>query len=142
MTPDDTDRLGSDAATVINRIATLQEAGIISRFGVIVRHRALGWRANAMVVWDMDHDHITRAGPILSAQPGITLCYERRPVPGVWPYRLYSMIHARSRAEALETLGQVAALPELAGASHVPLFSQHCFRQTGATVALPQKVSA
>ena len=65
-----------------------------------------------MVVWDMPHEAITDAGPLLAAHPGITLCYERRPVPGIWPYRLYSMIHARSRAEALNVLDRVCALPE------------------------------
>lgn len=117
------------------RIHALSTARIISRFGIIVRHRALGWRANAMVVWDIDHEAITQAGPVLAAQPGVTLCYERRVVEGVWPYRLYSMIHARSRDEALQHLKAAAALPELCGVPHVPLFSSHCFKQTGAMIA-------
>ncbi len=131
------DRLGRDrgACEVIERIRRLSEARIISRFGVIVRHRALGWRSNAMVVWDLPHEAITRAGPALAAAPGVTLCYERRPVPGVWPYRLYSMIHARSRAEALDRLEAAAAMPELRGVPHLALFSSHCFKQTGAMVA-------
>ena len=87
-----------------------------------------------MVVWDMPHDAITRAGPVLAAQPGVTLCYERRPVAGVWPYRLYSMIHARSRAEALGTLEAAARRPELKDVPHLALFSSHCFKQTGALV--------
>ncbi len=134
--------LGMSEDDVLSRVRALVEAGIISRLGVIVRHRALGWRSNAMVVWDMEHDQITHAGPILAAQPGITLCYERRPVPGVWPYRLYSMIHARSRADAMATLTRVCSLPEFDGVPHHPLFSLHCFKQTGAMVAAPAKVSA
>lgn len=119
---------------VIARIRALAEAGIIARFGVIVRHRALGWRSNAMVVWDMEPDRIADVGPFLAAQPGITLCYERRPVPGVWPYRLYCMIHARSRPSALETLSRVADLPGLRGVAHKALFSLRCFKQTGALI--------
>lgn len=131
------DRLGREMDDVLARIRTLIDARIIARLGVIVRHRALGWRANAMVVWDLPSAAIDRAGPMLAAQPGITLCYERRPVPGVWPYRLYCMIHARSRAEALDRLQSVAALPELADAPHLALFSSRCFKQTGAMVAAP-----
>ncbi len=126
--------LGRTTPDVMARIKALHDAGIISRLGVIVRHRALGWSANAMVVWDMPADQVGTAGPALAAHPGVTLCYERNPVEDIWPYRLYSMIHARSRNEALETLSGAAALPELTGARHKVLFSTRCFKQTGALI--------
>ena len=128
--------LGRREDEVLERIRVLQEAGVIARLGVIVRHRALGWRANAMVVWDIAPERIDAAGPRLAAHPGVTLCYERQPAPGVWPYRLYAMIHARSRSEALEVLSAAAALPELAGAPYRVLFSLQCFKQTGALISL------
>ncbi|GAB4291847.1 MAG: Lrp/AsnC family transcriptional regulator [Roseovarius sp.] len=126
--------LGRSMDDVLGRIRALLAARIISRLGVIVRHRALGWRANAMVVWDLPEAEAARAGPALAAQPGITLCYQRRPGGPDWPYRLYCMIHARSRVEALARLEAAAALPELAGARHLALFSSRCFKQTGALV--------
>lgn len=126
---------------VLARIKALHDAGIISRLGVIVRHRALGWSANAMVVWDMPASQIDTAGPALAAHPGVTLCYERNPVEDVWPYRLYSMIHARSRSEAQEVLSGAVALPELAGARHKVLFSTRCFKQTGALIQ-PKEAAA
>lgn len=129
------DDLARPQVQIIDRIKALTAAGIISRLGVIVRHRALGWRANAMVVWDVPHDTITQAGPALAASPGVTLCYERTPVAGIWPYRLYSMIHARSRPEALTHLQAAADLPGLKGAKHLALFSSRCFKQTGALVS-------
>ena len=128
-------KLGRSETGVLERIAALQEADIISRLGVIVRHRALGWRANAMVVWELSSEQIDVAGPKLATMPGVTLCYERRPVPEVWPYRLYSMIHARDRSEAEGLLEAAAALPELQGVPHVALFSNRCFKQTGAMIA-------
>jgi len=121
---------------VTGRIKALQAAGIITRLGVIVRHRALGWRSNAMVVWDMPSAAIDQAGPRLASLPGVTLCYERRPVPGQWPYRLYNMIHARSRDEARAVLARARALPELADVAHKVLFSTRCFKQTGALISL------
>lgn len=127
--------LGWQEEDVLDRIAVLQDAGIISRLGVIVRHRALGWRSNAMVVWDIRPELVDAAGPALAAVPGVTLCYERRPVAGVWPYRLYCMIHARSRKEALESLTKASALPELTGVDRRILFSCRCFKQTGAMIA-------
>ncbi len=124
------DRLGQDEAAIISRIADLIAAGILTRLGVIVRHRALGFTANAMVVWDVAD--AAQAGPALAALPGVTLAYERRPVAGVWPYRLYCMIHARSRPEAMDVLATARALPALAGVDHRILFSTRCFKQSGA----------
>lgn len=124
------ERLGQDEAAIISRIADLVAAGILTRLGVIVRHRALGFTANAMVVWDVAD--AAQAGPALAALPGVTLAYERRPVAGVWPYRLYCMIHARSRPEAMDVLATARALPALAGVDHRILFSTRCFKQSGA----------
>lgn len=129
--------LGRPEAEVIARIAALVEAGIISRLGIILRHRRLGWRANAMVVWQMPEAEIDAAGQRLAAQPGVTLCYRRRPDPR-WPYNLYCMIHARSREEALATLDAAAEATGLGALPRRVLFSTRCFRQRGALV-LPEK---
>ncbi|MFN4192776.1 MAG: Lrp/AsnC family transcriptional regulator [Tabrizicola sp.] len=126
-------QLGRDEGAVISRIGDLLAAGILTRLGVIVRHRSLGFTANAMVVWDVAD--ATGAGQALAALPGVTLAYERRPVPGVWPYRLFCMIHARSRPEALDVLDKARALPALAGMNHRVLFSTRCFKQSGARLS-------
>jgi hypothetical protein len=88
-----------------------------------------------MVVWQLDDAEAAETGPRLAAQPGVTLCYQRRPAPGLWPYTLYAMIHARSREEALATLSTAEAGAGLAGRPREILFSLRCFRQRGATVA-------
>lgn len=128
-------RIGREEAAVIHRIAELLEAGILTRLGVIVRHRSLGFTANAMVVWEVPEGGTEAAGQALATLPGVTLAYERRPVAGVWPYRLYCMIHARSRPEALAVLDSARALPALAGIDHRILFSTRCFKQSGARLS-------
>lgn len=127
-------RLNRSEDDILERIGILHDAAIISRLGVIVRHRALGWSSNAMVVWQMEPKEIDTAGPKLAKFPGVTLCYERVPVRDIWPYRLYSMIHGRSRAETLEVLQAVCTLPEMKEVPHKVLFSTHCFKQTGAMI--------
>lgn len=122
-------------AEVISRIRALAEARILTRVGVIVRHRALGWTQNAMVVWRLPEAAVEAAGTALAGVPGVTLCYQRRCVPGLWSWPLFCMIHARSRAEAMEVLVQARALPELQGVPHRILFSTRCFRQRGAVIA-------
>lgn len=131
-------QLGWTEAEVLTRIKALQAARILTRVGIIVRHRALGWRSNAMVVWDLPEDRIEAAGMALARHPGVTLCYQRRPAPRRWPYALYCMIHGRSRAESLDVLTRARALPELAGATPEVLFSVRCFKQTGALVHRPE----
>lgn len=127
--------LGLSERAVIDRIAILQTAGILTRVGIIVRHRSLGWSANAMVVWTVPEARMIAAGRALAAHRGVTLCYQRRTVPGVWDHGLYSMIHARSRDEALATLAQAADLPELTDCVHETLFSVRCYKQTGAQIS-------
>ena len=124
--------LGMRETRLIQRITALQAAHLITRMGVIVRHRAVGWSANAMVVWNLPDRDIETAGEALARVPGVTLCYQRETVPGIWPYGLFSMIHARSRTEALTVLDRARALPLLGDANHKVLFSTRCFKQTGA----------
>jgi hypothetical protein len=50
------------------------------------------------------------------------------------------MIHGRSRPEAMAVLATARALPDLRGAPHQVLFSQRCFKQTGARL-LPSEAA-
>ena len=126
--------LNRTEADILTRIAALAQARLLTRVGVIVKHRALGWRENAMVVWQLPETAIPAAGAALAAVPGVTLCYQRRTVPGLWDWPLFCMIHARTRPEAMAVLDLARALPELAGVPHRILFSTRCFRQRGATI--------
>ncbi len=135
-------KLNRPEEEILQRIEVLDAAGVLSRIGVIVRHRALGWSSNAMVVWELPEEEINRVGPALTAVPGITLCYQRRPVPGVWPYSLYCMIHARSRVEAMSVLDRACDEVGLREVPHQVLFSVRCFKQTGARVLLEKGAAA
>ncbi|MDO5647877.1 AsnC family transcriptional regulator [Paracoccus sp. (in: a-proteobacteria)] len=129
------ERLERTESDIIARIGQLAAARLLTRVGVIVRHRRLGYRANAMVVWQVPDDRIDAAGRALAATPGVTLSYRRRVVPGVWEWPLFCMIHAQSREQARTVLDAARAHPELSGAAHKVLFSTRCFKQTGALIA-------
>ncbi|HRZ06756.1 MAG TPA: AsnC family transcriptional regulator, partial [Candidatus Competibacteraceae bacterium] len=45
--------LGLSEQTVLERLQYGLRQGVVKRLGIIVRHRELGYRANAMVVWDI-----------------------------------------------------------------------------------------
>ena len=104
------------------------------RFGVIVRHRALGYRANAMVVWDIPDDHVAAVAPTLAALPFVTLCYRRPRRPG-WPYNLFCMIHGRERGEVEGIIAGLRERHGIADCAYDVLFSLTRFKQNGARYA-------
>jgi len=129
------EQLGVDEAEVIARLQDLQEQGIIKRMGIVVRHRALGYRANAMVVWDVPDDQVAATGCCLGSVPFVTLCYRRpRRLPD-WPYNLFTMIHGHSREQVLARVGHLLNSCAMRGVAHQVLFSKRCFKQRGARYA-------
>lgn len=125
--------LGEDE--VIAALDRLIADGVIKRMGVIVRHHELGYRANAMVVWDVPDERAGDAGRRLAGLPFVTLCYRRPRRLPLWPYNLFCMIHGRDRGvvEALiEQAGEAAGLHRLPRAV---LFSGRRFKQRGARYA-------
>ena len=128
--------IGLSEAEVIDRIGRLQKEHLIKRFGVIVRHRELGYRANAMVVWNIPDDQVSRYGRCLGKFTHVTLCYQRpRHMPD-WPYNLFTMIHGRDREEVLENVESIARECGLADVPRKVLFSGKRFKQRGARYAL------
>ena len=128
-------QLGLDEAEIIKRLAELQDAGMIKRMGVVVRHRALGYRANAMVVWDVPDSDLERVGCLLAAETCVTLCYQRpRRLPD-WPYNLFCMIHGRERDVVLRRIAQIIEFHGLQSIAHSVLFSGRSFKQRGAHYA-------
>lgn len=124
--------LGVDEQVVIDAITRMQEAGIITRFGVIVRHRELGYRANAMIVWDVPDEDVTAVGRTMSRFDFVTLCYRRPRRPPRWPFNLFCMIHGRSREVTLDRVAELARACGLQDRPHEILFSRRRFKQTGA----------
>jgi DNA-binding Lrp family transcriptional regulator len=124
--------LGIGEDDVLERLAILQENGTISRFGVVVSHRALGYRANAMVVWDVPDDQADDCGRRLAGLPFVTLSYRRPRRPPFWPYNLFCMIHGKDRRQVLAEVEAATRKAGLAGCDRAVLFSGRCFKQRGA----------
>ena len=123
---------GIDESTVLKRLEALIDSGVIKRFGIVVRHQELGYRANAMVVWDLADEDIDTAGERIGTLPFVTLCYRRpRRLPD-WPYNLFTMIHGRDRESVLAQVRTVEAALGLGEVPHAVLFSGRRFKQRGA----------
>lgn len=124
--------LGWTEQTVIDRLRSMIDAGVIKRLGVVVRHHELGYRANAMVVWDVPDDQVDVTGNLLGRQDCVTLCYQRpRRLPD-WPYNLFCMVHGRDRDDVLACIERMVEGLGLEGFAHAVLFSKRRFKQCGA----------
>jgi len=124
-------RIDMPETEVIERLTQLKQQGLIKRMGVIVKHQQLGYRANAMIVWNVPDDLIKQLGGHISRFSFVTLCYQRPRQPG-WPYNLYCMIHGKDKATVLNQLEQLVDACRLSGFDKEILFSRRCFKQRGA----------
>jgi siroheme decarboxylase len=124
--------LGMAEDEVIRRIEGMRAAGIIRRFGVIVRHHELGFRANAMAVWDIADERVGDIGTQLGDAAEVTLCYRRPRRPPDWPFNLFCMVHGRDRSAVEAAIAGLNQRFDLSAYPHAVLFSTKRFKQTGA----------
>jgi DNA-binding Lrp family transcriptional regulator len=124
-------RTGLGETEVIDRLASWQAGGVIRRFGVVVRHHELGYRANAMAVWDVPDRAAPGFGRALAAADGVTLAYRRARAYPAWPYNLYCMVHGLDRHQVVARLAEIDRGTGLHRFPHEVLFSRTRFKQTG-----------
>ena len=125
-------QIGSTEPRVIEGIQRIIQRGDMKRFGVVVRHRELGYRANAMVVWDIPDERVEALGRCIGQYDFVTLCYRRpRRLPD-WPYNLFCMIHGQDRSDVRKQVDFVVEQCDLHSIPRQILFSGRCFKQRGA----------
>jgi DNA-binding Lrp family transcriptional regulator len=127
------EQLACSENEVIEGIQRIMMRGDLKRFGVVVRHRQLGYRANGMVVWDVPDERVREVGHCIGQYAFVTLCYQRpRRLPD-WHYNLFSMIHGQDRAAVEAQVDFIVEQCGLQDIEHKILFSKRCFKQRGAS---------
>ena len=127
---------------VIERLTDMIDRGVIRRFGFVVQHRPLGYRANAMVVWNIPDDEVEAAARRIIAHDFVTLCYCRKRCEPQWPYNLYCMIHGQARAFVEKQIIVLKGAARLEPYQSQTLFSLRRFKQTGAKIHRPSSMEA
>lgn len=94
------DQLGLTEEVLLIKIKDMMKRGIIRRFSAAVRHREIGYTANAMVVWKIPESGIEKAGKIFATFEEVSHCYQRENSGG-WEYNLFTMVHGRNEDECL-----------------------------------------
>ncbi|MDH4096409.1 MAG: AsnC family transcriptional regulator [Betaproteobacteria bacterium] len=123
---------GLPEAELIGTLRRWLDNGVVRRIGAVVRHRRLGYEANAMVVWDVPEGEASAAGRRLAGDSAVTLCYRRARALPDWRYNLYCMVHGRARDPVAREIERLSARHGLGGYAREVLFSTRCFSQRAA----------
>ena len=130
-------RLGREPEALRERMRALLDRGVIRRIAAVPNHYRLGYRANGMSVWDVDDERISELGRRVGALPFVSHSYRRPRHPGVWPYNLFAMLHARTREEVLEKAEEIREILGPSCRGHDILFSSRILKKTGFRMADP-----
>jgi DNA-binding Lrp family transcriptional regulator len=95
------DKIGIEVTELLTKMQRMRDQDIMRRFGAIVRHRNLGFTANAMGAWIVPDDKAEEIGIKMAAFQQVSHCYQRPARPG-WPYNMFTMIHGKSKEKCEE----------------------------------------
>lgn len=109
--------------------------GAMRRYVGTLRHRRLGVRANAMVVWRATNGESDAAGQRLAQAPEISHCYARNEIDG-FPYTLYSMIHGPDVESCQEVASRLSG--EIGLKDYALLVSPKEYKKTRLRYFLPE----
>lgn len=125
------DTLGLTPNDVMQRMARMQETGVIRRIGAVPNHYKLGFKGNGMSVWDVPDSDVQTLGKLIGALDFVSHCYHRpRHLPH-WPYNLFAMVHGKDREEVMTQVQRIADLLGDAVREHDVLFSTRILKKTG-----------
>lgn len=92
------DNLGISESELLQRLQSYADSGKIRKMGAVLRHREIGYAANALCAWVVPESEIKKVGGIFAGEAAVTHCYSRLAAAD-WPYNFYTMIHAHDREE-------------------------------------------
>jgi DNA-binding Lrp family transcriptional regulator len=119
--------LGISQEELLTRLQAYRDDGKIRKLGAVLRHRQVGFAANALCAWIIPLERLDEVGIRLAAEPYISHCYARETHPD-WPYNLYTMLHAHSRAECEASAQNLSSLTGIT--DYILLYSHREWKKT------------
>jgi len=98
-------RLG--APSLLEKLRSMHDDGILRRFAAVLRHGEAGFSANGMACWRVPEERIEEVGERLAADSRVSHCYWRPTFPD-WPYPLFSMVHCETREQVAAIVGELS----------------------------------
>ncbi|MPZ87749.1 MAG: AsnC family transcriptional regulator [Nitriliruptorales bacterium] len=100
------ERLDTSEDALVKAAHALIDEGLMRRYAAVLNHRRAGFGANAMSVWKVPEERTDEYGYQLAGYAAVSHCY-RRPTYPDWPYALFGMIHATSKARIEEAVSDI-----------------------------------
>ncbi len=101
------ERVGISEEEFLRRVRELVDEKKIRKMGAVLRHREVGFKANALCAWNVSPDKLDDVAQTMSSNAAVSHCYDRTPAPN-WNYNLYTMIHAKTRDECEKIIGELS----------------------------------
>jgi len=121
------EKIGIPEEERLTILQDLSDRGVMRRFGATLRHQKSGYKANAMIAWQVEESRIEEVGKIMASFRQVSHCYRRSP-NGDWPYNLYTMVHAMKESKCHEIARKMS---EKAGVDNYSLlFSRRELKKT------------
>lgn len=135
-------QINASEQQIIDQITQWQHSGLIRRFGLVVKHRQLGFTANAMVVWNVPDELVDSIAEQLANFSEVSLCYRRPRRLPTWRYNLFCMIHGTCRNIVLAQIDKITKQLQRDNSALVidqnVLFSNKAYKQNGARYSKQQ----
>lgn len=122
--------LGIEQEVLLKRMQFFKESALMRKFSAALDHKKIGFRHNAMVVWNVPEMFIDKAGGAMASFDEVSHCYQRKNRDD-WNYNLYCMVHGRTKDECLDVVKKIS---DAIGADidYRVLFSSREEKKTGA----------
>ncbi len=121
-------RVGISEEEFLKRVRELVEEKKIRKMGAVLRHREVGFNANALCAWQVPPEKLDDIAQVMSSHVAVSHCYDRTPAPN-WNYNLYTMIHAKTRDECEQIINELSTI---AGVNNYKiLYTKREWKKTG-----------
>ncbi|MBQ7454486.1 MAG: AsnC family transcriptional regulator [Selenomonadaceae bacterium] len=100
-------RAGMSEQDFLQRVRQLVDEKKIRKMGAVLRHREVGFNANALCAWHVPPENLDAIAQVMISNAAVSHCYDRTPAPN-WNYNLYTMIHAKTRDECEKIISELS----------------------------------
>lgn len=121
------EQLGITEEELLTRLQRYRDNGQIRKVGAVLRHREVGYSANALCAWVLPAERREEIGQAAAQLSYITHCYTRIAAEN-WPYNFYTMLHAHSQEECQAIVEKFAQ--QFALTTYKMLFSTREWKKT------------
>lgn len=103
-------RLGISQEKLLNQIKDFIAEKKMRRFACVLYHQKAGFSYNIMGIWKSNPEDVGKNGKLMSSVKEVSHCYQRPIYQGRWEYNIFTMIHAKSKEEALKIMEDISEL--------------------------------